>query len=312
MPLNRNWGTSIMGEIPEAAISGTQLDRWRDRAIAEAAAVEIDPQEIDWLLCELAGLDRLSLRLKTYRDRPRVPLRISLDTLDRLWQRRLHQREPVQYLAGVAPWREFSLAVSPQVLIPRPETEYLIDLVQRAVGNSDLAGGHWADLGTGSGAIALGLARVLPEAIVHAIDTSETALEIARNNAGRARLGDRIQFRRGSWFEPLAALDSPLNGMVSNPPYIPTAEIPRLQPEVARHEPHQALDGGADGLDCIRHLVATAPNYVRSGGIWAIEMMAGQADAVVQLLRDRGGYGDIRIEADLTGIERFAIARLKN
>ena len=96
--------------------------------------------------------------------------------------------------------------------------------------------------------------------------------------------------------------------MVSNPPYIPTALIAQLQPEVAQHEPHLALDGGTDGLDCIRHLIATAPDYLRPGGIWLIEMMAGQAETVKHLLQERGSYERIQIFPDLAGIERFALA----
>jgi release factor glutamine methyltransferase len=96
--------------------------------------------------------------------------------------------------------------------------------------------------------------------------------------------------------------------MESNPPYIPSSMIPNLQPEVALHEPHVALDGGADGLDCLRHLVDRAPNYLKPGGIWLSEMMAGQAEAVAELLQHQGSYRDIEIYADLAGIDRFALA----
>lgn len=293
-------------------VSGLELWQWRSIAQKQATAAEISPQEVDWLLQEIAGLDRLSLRLESFKTQAEVRLNCSLETIAQLWQQRLNARVPVQYLAGVAPWRRFSLRVTPAVLIPRPETEYLIDLVLKAVAQTPQLGqGHWADLGTGSGAIAIGLADALLHSLVHAVDFSEAALSIAGENAAAYQFNNRIQFYQGSWFEPLVALQGQLSGMVSNPPYIPSSLIPDLQPEVSRHEPHLALDGGSDGLDDIRHLVHIAPSYLRSGGIWLIEMMAGQAAQVRELLQQQGSYRDIEIHADLAGIDRFALARRK-
>lgn len=291
--------------------SGLALWQWRQDALKSAQEAGVPTAEVDWLLSEVAGLDALALRLEFYRERARIELRYPLSVLSQLWHRRLHERLPVQYLAGVTPWRHFSLKVSPAVLIPRPETEYLIDLAVEAVKNSPistLASGHWADLGTGSGAIALGLAEMFPSATVHAVDCSVDALAIARENATQLGLAQRIQFYQGIWWEPLDALKGQLSGMVSNPPYIPSSLVQQLQPEVRYHEPHLALDGGTDGLDCIRHLIETSPDYLRAGGVWLIEMMAGQADTVAQLLRDRGIYRNIQIIPDLAGIDRFALA----
>ncbi|HEY9697150.1 MAG TPA: peptide chain release factor N(5)-glutamine methyltransferase [Trichocoleus sp.] len=290
-------------------ISGFALWQWRSITQKQAIEAGMSPQEVDWLLREVAGLDRLSLRLESFKTQPEVLLSCSLETLAHLWQQRLDARVPVQYLAGIAPWRQFVLRVSPAVLIPRPETEYLIDLALSVVErNPELALGNWADLGTGSGAIAIGLASALPHALLHAVDLSESALSIARENAAANGLSDRIQFYQGSWFEPLTALQGQLSGIVSNPPYIPSQLIPDLQPEVSRHEPHLALDGGADGLDDIRQLVSIAPRYLRSGGVWMIEMMAGQAMQVSQLLQQQGSYREIQIYADFAGLDRFALA----
>ncbi|AFY31387.1 peptide chain release factor N(5)-glutamine methyltransferase [Calothrix sp. PCC 7507] len=287
-------------------VSGLQLWRWRHQAIASAIASNVPPAEVDWLLLEVAGLDRLALRLESFKDWPQMQLKFSLDDLDQLWQRRLHDRLPVQYIAGVTPWRQFDIAVSSAVLIPRPETECLIDLAVEAAVN--LPSGNWADLGTGSGAIALGLASVFPESTIHAVDYSPEALAIAQANAHNLGLAHRMRFYQGSWWEPLAALKGQFSGLVSNPPYIPTSTLPTLQPEVFHHEPHLALDGGADGLDAIRHLIEVSPAYLRTGGVWLIEMMAGQADTVRELLQNHGSYYDIQIHADLAGIERFALA----
>ncbi|MBE8986166.1 peptide chain release factor N(5)-glutamine methyltransferase [Nostoc sp. LEGE 12450] len=293
-----------MGE-KHLIVSGLQLWQWRNAALEAAIATDVPTMEVDWLLLEVAGLDRLALRLESFKNWPQIQLQLPLEKLDQLWQRRLNDRLPVQYIAGVTPWRNFQIAVSSAVLIPRPETESLIDLALAAASG---VSGHWADLGTGSGAIAIGLADVLPKATIHAVDYSLEALAIARTNAANLGFADRIEFYQGSWWEPLAFLKGQFSGMVSNPPYIPTSTLPTLQPEVVNHEPHLALDGGGDGLDCIRHLIEISPSYLQSGGVWLIEMMAGQADAVRELLQNQGSYCKIQIHADLAGIERFALA----
>lgn len=293
-------------------ISGLQLWQWRKAAIQAAIAFDVPSAEVDWLLQEVAGLDRLALRLELYKDWPQIQLQLPLEDLEALWQKRLHQRLPVQYITGVTPWRHFKIAVSPAVLIPRPETECLIDLAVAAVGKSKeslhLQQGHWADLGTGSGAIALGLADAFQQATIHAVDSSKQALVIAQQNAQMFGFSNRIHFYQGSWWEPLEFFKGQFSGMVSNPPYIPTSMVSTLQPEVMNHEPYLALDGGNDGLDFIRHLIETSPTYLRAGGVWLIEMMAGQADAVREMLQNQGSYCNIEIHADLAGIERFALA----
>ena len=295
-------------------VSGLQLWQWRNRATQAAIAHDVPVAELDWLLQEIAGLDRLALRLESFKDWSEIPLGLSLEELDQLWQKRLSDRLPVQYIAGVTPWRKFKLRVSSAVLIPRPETECLIDLAVAAVADSvapQLQQGHWVDLGTGSGAIALGLADALREATIHAVDCSREALAIAEQNAHNLGLFERMRFYQGRWWEPLTLLKGQVSGMVSNPPYIPSNIVPTLQPEVVNHEPHLALDGGTDGLDAIRHLVDVAPSYLRPGGIWLIEMMAGQAEAVKTLLQQQGSYENIQIHADLAGIERFALAYIQ-
>lgn len=305
-----------MTDTQPKVISGLQLWQWRQKAIQAAIATDVSVAEVDWLLQEIAGLDRLALRLESYKNWPQIQLELSLEDLDRLWQRRLHDRFPVQYIAGVTPWRQFKIAVSSAVLIPRPETECLIDLAVTAAATSgtipSLTKGHWVDLGTGSGAIALGLASVFPESTIHAVDYSPEALAIAAANAQKLGFANKIRFYQGSWWEPLTPMKGQFSGMVSNPPYIPTSALPTLQPEVIRHEPHLALDGGGDGLDCIRHLIEISPSYLRPGGVWLIEMMAGQADSVREILQNHGSYRNIQIHSDLEGIERFALAYLKD
>lgn len=271
-----------------------------------AIANQIDPDEVDWLIKTITNLDSLSLRLGTWQKQSQINSDKSLTELTKLWQQRLQERLPVQYLVETVFWRRFQLKVTPAVLIPRPETELIIDI---ALANSLISSGerHWVDLGTGSGAIAIGLADVFPTATVHGVDLSADALKIAQENANSLNL-DNIHFYQGSWWSPLNALQGKVTGMISNPPYIPSLQIAQLQPEVAWHEPRLALDGGDDGLDDIRYLIKTAPQYLVSGGIWLIELMAGQADTVVTLLIQQGEYDDPKIFADLAGIERFVLA----
>jgi release factor glutamine methyltransferase len=293
-------------------ISGRELWAWRSQAIAEAQTHDIDPVEVDWLLRGLCEITPLALRLATLEPALAVPARVTLDHLQARWQTRVEQRVPIQHLVGQTPWRELTLRVSPAVLIPRPETELIIDIAVSLAAQSPqsaaLMRGTWVDLGTGSGAIALGLARAFPAATIVAVDVSAAALEIAQQNAVENGVSDRVQFFQGSWFEPLAAYQGKLAGMVSNPPYIPRAIVPTLEPEVAEHEPHLALDGGNDGLDCIRCLIDTAPRYLIPGGIWLVEHMIDQAPAILNLLTATGDYSQPQSRSDLTGRDRFVLA----
>jgi release factor glutamine methyltransferase len=237
---------------------------------------------------------------------------VPLVQLEALWAKRVGDRVPIQHLVGRTPWRTFSLRVSPAVLIPRPETELIIDIATTCVAQSRdadaLRRGMWVDLGTGSGAIALGLAAAFPEATILAVDVSAAALAIAQQNAEENGLGDRIQLLQGSWFEPLGPWQGRLAGMVSNPPYIPRAIVPTLDPEVAQHEPQLALDGGDDGLDAVRELIQVAPDYLPAGGFWLVELMAGQAPAVMDLLAETQQFQEIRVWPDLTQRDRFVSA----
>ena len=308
------FGPMLFGPIPNSQfpkspmfVSGLELWQWVNQA--KAIASDIPNSELDWLLQELAGLDKLALRLESFKDLPKIELKLSLSELAQLWERRLQERVPVQYLTGVAHWRNFSLKVTPAVLIPRPETELLIDLAVDAVKSYSVnRKSDWVDLGTGSGAIAIGLASELKNATIHAVDCSVSALAVAQINADNLGFGSRINFYQGLWWEPLEFLKGKVSGMVSNPPYIPSSTVLTLQPEVLKHEPHLALDGGLDGLDCIRHLIETAPDYLKSGGVWLVEMMAGQETAVADMLQSHGSYGQVQIFSDLARIDRFALA----
>jgi release factor glutamine methyltransferase len=290
------------------SVTGADLWAWREQALRAARQAEVDPQEVDWLLTAVADVDRLALRLGAVQRRSHIPIRYPLAELERRWQQRLNDRTPVQYLVGETPWRDLLLTVSPAVLIPRPETELIIDLAAAWAVGEPLAQGIWVDMGTGSGAIALALAQTFPEAHILAVDQSAEALAVAQANAARTGLQDRVTFYQGSWFEPLEAYRGQLSALVSNPPYIPSGLLPTLQPEVVGHEPAAALDGGDDGLTALRLLAAPAPAYLVPGSLWLVEMMAGQGEAVRALLLAQGCYSEIEICLDLAGRDRFVRA----
>jgi release factor glutamine methyltransferase len=191
------------------------------------------------------------------------------------------------------------------VLVPRPETETLVEAALERVGPT----AHVADVGTGSGAIAIALASELGSGTFVATDRSAAALEVARANASAHGLAQRIEFLEGDLLAPLAGRAGRLDAIVSNPPYIPTADLVGLQPEVRDHEPRAALDGGPDGLDVITRLVGGAPQLLRRGGWLLLEIGAGQAAAVRALLERSGEYDGIATRSDLAGIERVVIAR---
>ncbi|MFN7513077.1 peptide chain release factor N(5)-glutamine methyltransferase [Microcystis sp.] len=289
-----------------ASISGQELSQWRQQAIADLEQAQLSPKEVDIFLQAVTDLDTLSLRLQSFREREKIPLSYSWSEITKRWQKRLQARVPLQYLLESVVWRNFTLKVSPEVLIPRPETELLIDIVGETVRGDD--GGIWVDMGTGSGAIAIGLASILTKAEIYATDYSQTALAIAKENIIKTGFADRIILKQGSWWTPLEKWKGQISGMLSNPPYIPSAEILDLQIEVREHEPRLALDGGEDGLTALRYLVATAPDYLRSGGLWLVEMRAGQGEKVVQMLENQGNYRQIQIINDLAGFDRFVLA----
>jgi release factor glutamine methyltransferase len=254
------------------------------------------------ILAHALGLRRLDLYLQY--DRPLTPE--ELDKYRPLLKRRAG-REPLQYILGSQPFRELDLEVDRRVLIPRPETEVLVGVVlEWAAGRAE-----WTlealDVGTGSGAIALSLAREGAFHRVVATDSSAEALEVAARNRATAGLDDRVALREGPDYLALAA-DERFDVIVSNPPYVSEPEREGLEPEVLDWEPGIALFAGSDGLDVVRRLVAGAPARLRGGGLFALEIGAGQAGAVAGLLEGMGGWEGITVRADLTGRERIVMA----
>jgi len=219
-------------------------------------------------------------------------------------------REPSQYLTGEAEFCGLTFSVTPAVLIPRPETEILVE--EGAGYLKENAAALVADLGTGSGCIAVSLALRLPGAQVYAVDSSVFALEVAGKNARAHGVDGRVKFLLGDLFGPLESegLSGKLDLIVSNPPYIPSGEIPGLQPEVL-YEPIGALDGGPDGLEFIKWLINRSPVYLKAGGWLLIEIGMGQADSVRSLVEAEAALEYIGFIKDFAGIERVLVAKRK-
>ena len=291
---------------PEATggpvVSGEELLAWRRRQLSLGGHAS----DLDWLLDLGGGVGWQPLQaLRLHPQRP-VQLQQDLAQLEQLWREHLHSAAPLQYLVGICPWRDLELQVAPGVLIPRQETELLVELALAAVDPQTAL--RWADLGTGSGCLAVALARSLPRSRGLAVDLSPDALLQATANLARAQVDDRVQLRQGSWWEPLRDSWGHWELVVSNPPYIPTAVWDELEPVVRRHEPALALDGGDDGLGAIRELAAGAAQALAPGGWLLLEHHHDQSEAVLNLLK-RGGLVDVEAHRDLEGQWRFARGR---
>lgn len=217
-----------------------------------------------------------------------------------LWVNRRADREPLAYIIGEREFYGISFQVTPAVLVPRQETETLVDAAIELL--KDKANPLVADIGLGSGAVAVSIAHAVPHAIIYGTESSEAALEVAERNARHA--GVRVDSLKGDLLAPLVGERFDL--IVSNPPYIPSAEIDALQPEISKYEPRQALDGGPDGLDYHRRLTSESPAYLKCGGILALEVGLGQAEAVKALFADNG-FVNVRSVRDLMDIERVVL-----
>lgn len=230
-----------------------------------------------------------------------------LETIRALFKRR-RAYEPVAYLRG---YREFygrTYRVDRRVLVPRPDTEILVEVALERLHNRDL-GARVLDLCTGSGCVAITLKLERPTMTVDATDVSADALAVARDNAQRLGAVWNVRFALGDLFAPLGEPRPIYDLVVANPPYIASDEIPTLQPDVRDHEPHLALDGGQDGLEFVRRIVAEAPKHLRAGGALAMELGAGQAPMVEEIFL-RGGFTDVRRKQDYAGHERVVSGSL--
>ena len=288
--------------------SGQELLAWRrDQLLGGGRAVDLD-----WLLAMKADLSWAGLQRLRILPETKTSLACSLDELEQLWKCHLHDQIPLQHLVGRCPWRDLDLHISPAALIPRQETELLIDFALERL-KDPLSGqcppdGRWADLGTGSGAMAIALARALPRWDGHAVDLSQAALDLAQLNLSGMAPASTCQLHQGSWWEPLGTWWGQFDLVVSNPPYIPSRVVDRLDPLVRDHEPREALCGGEAGLDCCRAIVSRAPDALAPGGWLLLEHHHDQSEQVLDLMRS-AGLVEVVGRPDLSGVMRFAFAR---
>lgn len=254
--------------------------------------------DTDILIAHSLGIKRLDL----YLDLERPLTEAQLGELRPLVKRRA-DREPLQYIVGTTEFYGLSLKVDKRALIPRHETEELVDLIME---QQEAPPRRILDLGTGSGALALALASKYPEAAVTAIDQSAEALALASENAQQLGIADRINFLEGNWWSPLGN-DATFDLIVSNPPYLTEAEMKTAEPEVIEHEPHSALVAGTDGLDDFRILLEGTPKFLANGGLLAMETGIAQSEALTDLAKQVGLTG--HSIGDLSGRPRFFFVR---
>lgn len=266
--------------------------------------VGIDARDIERLLAHVTGHERTFVLAH-----PEAPLTAEEQQRFAGLVARRAAGEPLQYLIGTQEFYGLELRVTPDVLIPRPETEHLVEAVELwATRFHDERTLQIVDVGTGSGAIAIALATHLAGSAITATDISASALAVARENAERHQCADRIRFLQGDLLAPLAdqiASGLRLDAIVSNPPYVPAGEAATMQREVVQHEPHTALFAGEDGLDIYRRLVPAAHEALKPCGLLAMEFGYGQRDALAALL---AGWNNVRFVQDYQGIPRIALA----
>ena len=270
----------------------------------ERARLSRPQQEAETLMTRLTGYKRHELYLKDGLELSEELEEAFIDMINKRCE-----GMPIQYITGVESFMGVDFKVNEHTLIPRPDTEVLVESVLMFA-NSAQKSLNILDLCTGSGNIAVSLAKLLSDAHIWAIDISSNALEVARENARLNGVNHKIEFLAGDMFKPLE------NGfvfdiIVSNPPYIKSADILELEPQVRMYEPETALDGGIDGLCFYREIVVQAALFLRDGGFLAVEVGHDQADCVAEMLKENGNYKDIEKVKDLAMIDRVVLARAK-
>lgn len=261
--------------------------------------VESPRLSAEHLVGHALGLNRMRLYLEF--ERPLTEPELSLI---RPLVKRRSQREPLQHILGEVDFAGVRLKVDRRALIPRPETELLVEVVASwAVENPPVA--RIADLGTGTGAIALGLAERLPSVTVLAVDREDAALALARENAAARLCGDRVEFVRSDWFTAMPSASCDI--IVSNPPYLSETELAEVAPEVRDFEPRSALVAAEDGLGDLLKIIAGAGERLRRGGLLALETGPSQHAALIDAA-NTAGYSRVESRRDLTGRDRFILA----
>ena len=287
------------------AVAGNTLLDWRRSMLERGGSAS----SLDWLLDLQGGVGWQELQRLRLSPGQTVSLRRELAELEAIWSEHLSTQRPLQYLVGICPWRDLDVRVGPGVLIPRQETELLVEIArEHCPQETSSAPLKWADLGTGSGCLALAMAGLYPQSCGYAVEQSDEAMKQAAVNLKGPIEEGIVELRQGSWWEPLQDQWGELQVVLSNPPYIPTAIWQELEPVVRDYEPEIALNGGADGLVAIRQIAAGALQGLAPGGWLLLEHHHDQSRAVLNLL-ETAGLEDVDAHLDLEGIARFASGR---
>ncbi len=267
-----------------------------------------DKQSLHLLLEAKAGITSENINLARLNPSGNLFLKENLDAVESIWDNHLKNGVPIQYLCGFAYWRNLKLKVSEQVLIPRSETELIVDVIQNKFLSKEKL--VFADLGTGSGAIGISLALANPKWEGYATDIDKNALDIASKNFFNFSDKSNLKFLNGHWWNPLKDLKGKLDLVISNPPYIPLETYQELPNEVKNFEPKIALLGGVDGLDNIREIIQKAPFYLKEKGWLILENHFDQGSKLIQLFL-QNMFTSVEVVKDYSGIGRFTIGRYK-
>jgi len=287
------------------SISSKEFLFWKKKQLSKGG----DHQSFAVLLDCIAGLTNSDLNISKINPERNLYLKKNLDDLESIWEDHLFNSSPIQYLCGTAFWRDLRLKVTDKVLIPRPETELIIDIVFKIFGKKSQKL-LFAELGTGSGAISIALALEYPMWDGIATDIDRDALVVAHHNFTNYSKQSNLKFYSGNWWTPLDSVKGKLDLAISNPPYIPKDTYEKLPKEVKYFEPKIALLGGEDGLKHIREIIQKAPLYLKEKGWLILENHFDQGEKVKQLFI-KNKFNSVEIVNDLAGVGRFTIGRYK-
>ena len=286
-------------------ISAEKFLLWREKQILKGG----DRESLSLLIDSLGGISNTELSLLKIKSEKNIKLKINLELLESIWEKHLDTSTPIQYLSGISYWRDLKLEVSNKVLIPRPETELIIEIALERFNNKD-KNITFVDLGTGSGAISIALALANPMWDGVATDIDKNAIEIASRNFANCTNQSNLKFYCGNWWDPLKNFKGKIDLAIANPPYIPKDTYKKLSIEVKKFEPKIALLGGEDGLDHIKEIIINAPSYLKEKGYLLLENHFDQGNKVKKILRENG-FTSVKVLKDLSGIGRFTIGRYK-
>ncbi len=278
---------------------------WKKKQLSKGG----NQQSFAVLLDCIGGIQTSDINSKILNPRGNLLFKKNLEYLESVWDDHLFKSCPIQYLCGVTFWRDLKLKVTNKVLIPRPETELIVDIVF-SVFKKKSEKLFFAELGTGSGAISIALALAYPLSEGVATDIDQDALEIASKNYKNSSKQSNLKFCCGNWWSPLESFQGKLDFAISNPPYIPSDTYEKLPKEVKNFEPKVALLGGEDGLKHIREIIQKAPLFLKEKGWLILENHHDQGEKVKQLLM-KNKFTSIDIVKDFSGIGRFTIGRYK-